>query len=236
LLVQVSKDLVEFNDVDDDLLVASLFESLAKPHHLAPYRDEDEDDEDMEDAGNDDDNGQQMQIDEEEGRQGTNETEPSARTTPRLTVLTHALLEHNILALSTLYANISRRDLAQLLQTTESRAQRAVARMLDEGRLRISHTDTLSSGPASVSRQGAPWIDQIKGLIVFQDAIRIESAPRRTAKSRGSKTHTNATTSAGSDSSCDPVFVMDPAIKDELMRNVFLGVERSIQASGIKIE
>lgn len=68
-----------------------------------------------------------------------------------LTVLARAVIEHNLAAASTLYANITLPELARLLGIAPDKAERMAAAMIAEGRLRGS-------------------LDQPLGLLTFERA------------------------------------------------------------------
>ncbi|KAL5487748.1 hypothetical protein ACEPAI_5856 [Sanghuangporus weigelae] len=74
----------------------------------------------------------------------------STRTGPS-TVLDRAVLEHNLLASSKVYNNITFRGLGALLDLTPGAAETMARRMIEQGRLKA-------------------WIDQVERLIWFEDS------------------------------------------------------------------
>lgn len=73
------------------------------------------------------------------------------------TVLDRAIMEHNLLAATTLYDNISFEQLGALLGISGDQAEVVAARMIGEGRMKGS-------------------IDQIDGFIVFRSESFLEAA------------------------------------------------------------
>jgi COP9 signalosome complex subunit 4 len=85
--------------------------------------------------------------DEEQVQEPADDTPKSTRTGPS-TVLDRAVLEHNLLASSKIYNNITFRGLGALLDLTPSAAENMARRMIEQGRLKAS-------------------IDQVDRLIIF---------------------------------------------------------------------
>lgn len=82
-------------------------------------------------------------------RIGEEEEEESARNEPS-TVLDRAMMEHNILATSRLYSNITFRGLGGLLDLSSLGAETMVRRMIVQSRLKAE-------------------IDQVEGLVIFRE-------------------------------------------------------------------
>jgi COP9 signalosome complex subunit 4 len=87
-------------------------------------------------------------ADDEEEDEPIDDTPKSKRTGPS-TVLDRAVLEHNLLASSKIYNNITFRGLGALLDLTPAAAENMARRMIEQGRLKAS-------------------IDQVDRLIIFQ--------------------------------------------------------------------
>ena len=79
-----------------------------------------------------------------------------ATTADGSTVLEKAMIEHNLLAASRLYANLDFDSLGKLLGLEKGRAEEYAARMLEQGRV-------------------AGYVDQIDGVIVFEDGGRLRA-------------------------------------------------------------
>lgn len=82
---------------------------------------------------------------------GAERDDPVSTRTGPSTVLDRAVLEHNLLASSKIYNNITFRGLGALLDLTPGAAETMARRMVEQGRLKAS-------------------IDQVERLIVFEDA------------------------------------------------------------------
>jgi len=100
-----------------------------------------------------------------------------ARLSDGTTVLTKAVIEHNLLGASKLYNNIGVEELGVLLGLSAEKAEEYAARMIEQGRLsgqidqidRLIYFDsTTSTGGASaervVSRQLRRWDENVSGL------------------------------------------------------------------------
>ena len=82
---------------------------------------------------------------------GAERDDPVSTRTGPSTVLDRAVLEHNLLASSKIYNNITFRGLGALLDLTPGAAETMARRMVEQGRLKAS-------------------IDQVERLIVFEDS------------------------------------------------------------------
>ena len=111
-----------------------MFEAMLKPHQLAKIGI----------SSND----RLSSAIEDSDDTNTNEINASRRTGPS-TVLDRAVMEHNLLASSKLYNNITFRGLGALLDVTPGAAETMARKMIEQGRLR-----------------GA--IDQVDRLILFE--------------------------------------------------------------------
>ena len=112
------------------------FEATLKPHQLAKI------------AQSSNDKLAASAVSEVEDEMNMGET-VSTRTGPS-TVLDRAVLEHNLLASSKIYNNITFRGLGALLDLTPGAAETMARRMIEQGRLKAS-------------------IDQVERLIWFED-------------------------------------------------------------------
>lgn len=112
------------------------FEATLKPHQLAKI------------AQSSNDKLAASAVSEVEDEMNMGET-VSTRTGPS-TVLDRAVLEHNLLASSKIYNNITFRGLGALLDLTPGAAETMARRMIEQGRLKGS-------------------IDQVERLIWFED-------------------------------------------------------------------
>ncbi len=81
------------------------------------------------------------------------ETHQKAMTTDNYTVIQKAILEHNIIAISKLYNNISFTQLGNLLEIQKAKAEILVANMIAEHRIRAT-------------------LDQLKDIIYFESGRR----------------------------------------------------------------
>ena len=87
----------------------------------------------------------------DDGSTSVNESNTSTRTGPS-TVLDRAVMEHNLLASSNIYNNITFRGLGALLDLTPGAAETMARKMIEQGRLRGS-------------------IDQVDQLIWFEERV-----------------------------------------------------------------
>merc|ERR1712088_634943 len=80
------------------------------------------------------------------------------------TILEHAVIEHNLLAASKLYNNITFEGLGLLLEIPQNKAERIASRMITEGRMQ-GHIDQIDSVVHFESRQVLDnWDKQIQSL------------------------------------------------------------------------
>lgn len=77
---------------------------------------------------------------------------PSESTTQTVTVLSNAVLEHNLAAASQVYHNIAFDELGKLLGVDGLEAERYAANMIEQGRMK-------------------GWIDQPDGVIYFEEDL-----------------------------------------------------------------
>jgi COP9 signalosome complex subunit 4 len=80
------------------------------------------------------------------------------------TILEHAVIEHNLLAASKLYNNITFQGLGLLLEIPQNKAERIASRMITEGRM-SGHIDQIDSVVHFETRQMLDnWDKQIQSL------------------------------------------------------------------------
>merc|ERR1719187_1377072 len=80
------------------------------------------------------------------------------------TILNHAVVEHNILAASKLYNNITFAGLGALLEIPQEKAERVASKMITEGRMQ-GHIDQIDSTVHFESKQVLDnWDKQIQSL------------------------------------------------------------------------
>ena len=95
-----------------------------------------------------------------------------AKTADRSTVLDKAVLEHNLLAVSRLYQNISTSALGQLLGVDAERAEGYAATMIESNRLSgsidqiagVIHFNTKEGGSDSAAMDLRAWDSNVQGL------------------------------------------------------------------------
>ena len=81
-----------------------------------------------------------------------------------MTILEHAVIEHNLLAASKLYNNITLEGLGQLLEIPPEKAERIASRMITEERM-CGHIDQIDSIVHFERRQMLDtWDKQIQSL------------------------------------------------------------------------
>merc|ERR1712002_832806 len=87
------------------------------------------------------------------------------------TILDHAVIEHNLLAASKLYNNITFTGLGALLEIPPEKAERTASKMISEGRMQ-GHIDQIDSTVHFESRQVLQtWDDQIQSLCFQVNSI-----------------------------------------------------------------
>merc|ERR1712142_596688 len=87
------------------------------------------------------------------------------------TILDHAVIEHNLLAASKLYNNITLEGLGALLEIPAERAERVASKMISEGRMQ-GHIDQIDSTVHFESRQVLEtWDNQIENLCFQVNSI-----------------------------------------------------------------
>jgi len=87
-----------------------------------------------------------------------------ALTSDGSTILDHAVVEHNLLAASKLYNNITLEGLGALLEIPAEKAERIASKMISEGRMQ-GYIDQIDSTVHFESRQVLQaWDEQIKNL------------------------------------------------------------------------
>merc|ERR1711997_1285272 len=87
-----------------------------------------------------------------------------ALTSDGSSILDHAVVEHNLLAASKLYNNITLEGLGALLEIPAEKAERTASKMISEGRMH-GHIDQIDSTVHFESRQVLQaWDEQIKNL------------------------------------------------------------------------
>lgn len=87
-----------------------------------------------------------------------------ATTSDGSTILDHAVVEHNLLAASKLYNNITFQGLGALLEIPAEKAERIASKMITEGRMQ-GHIDQIDSTVHFETRQALEtWDSQIQGL------------------------------------------------------------------------
>merc|ERR1712038_2186649 len=87
------------------------------------------------------------------------------------TILDHAVVEHNLLAASKLYNNITLDGLGSLLEIPAERAERVASKMISEGRM-AGHIDQIETTVHFESRQVLEsWDSQIKNLCFQVNSI-----------------------------------------------------------------
>jgi len=87
-----------------------------------------------------------------------------AITSDGSTILDHAVVEHNLLAASKLYNNITLQGLGLLLEIPAEKAERIASKMISEGRM-AGHIDQIETTVHFESRQVLEsWDSQIKSL------------------------------------------------------------------------
>lgn len=140
------------------------------------------------------------------------------------TVLDRAMMEHNIIATSRLYTNITLGGLGNLLDVSRVGAETMVRRMIAQGRLRAD-------------------IDQVAGLVIFHEQTGRETnvggagAGEKDAKSAGATSGTADALGAGAADDIDPSTVYTKRW-DANIANVASGVEQvcaRLRARGVAL-
>merc|ERR1712142_1021903 len=94
-----------------------------------------------------------------------------ATTADGSAILDHAVVEHNLLAASKLYNNITLEGLGALLEIPAERAERVASKMISEGRMQ-GHIDQIDSTVHFESRQVLEtWDNQIENLCFQVNSI-----------------------------------------------------------------
>jgi len=94
-----------------------------------------------------------------------------ATTADGSAILDHAVVEHNLLAASKLYNNITLQGLGALLEIPAERAERVASKMISEGRMQ-GHIDQIDSTVHFESRQVLEtWDNQIENLCFQVNSI-----------------------------------------------------------------
>lgn len=94
-----------------------------------------------------------------------------ALTADGTTIVDHAVIEHNLLAASKLYNNITFSGLGALLEIPPEKAERTASKMISEGRMH-GHIDQIDSTVHFESRQTLQtWDDQIQSLCFQVNSI-----------------------------------------------------------------
>ena len=124
------------------------FEATLRPHQLAKIA---QSSNDRLAASRADDANEDAPSGKSGSGSGAERDDPVSTRTGPSTVLDRAVLEHNLLASSKIYNNITFRGLGALLDLTPGAAETMARRMVEQGRLKAS-------------------IDQVERLIVFEDS------------------------------------------------------------------
>ena len=124
------------------------FEATLRPHQLAKIA---QSSNDRLAASRADDANEDAPLGKSGSGSGAERDDPVSTRTGPSTVLDRAVLEHNLLASSKIYNNITFRGLGALLDLTPGAAETMARRMVEQGRLKAS-------------------IDQVERLIVFEDS------------------------------------------------------------------